>query len=516
VETFRYGGSHDGPHDIYSEPDIPAPAGLVLAPFRGVRYAPERVSGLAEVTSPPYDVVGADALVRLRDGDPHNVVRLTLPADQAGPSDSPNPGGPLDPGDTGGPADTRGPVGAGGRDRRERYREAGRTLRRWIAEGVLVPDQLASLYVYEDRAGGCAPGQEDHLQRGLIGALALSPPQSGVVLPHEDVVPAVVADRYQLMEATEANLEPIFLLYQGGGPASDLIDEVAARGKPVIEAETDDGMTHRLWAVTERSRVAAVAADLAGRHAMIADGHHRYAAYLNLQARRHAEGRGHGPWDYGLALLVDSAVYPPQISPIHRVIPSLAPAIALERARAAFTVRPLPPGTGLQAALHALGDAGGLGGAAGRSRAGGGGADGGNGAREQPPAGGGGRKTAFLVAGESRFYLLTDPDPAQLAAAAPAGRSERWRRLDTSVLHELLIRTVWQIDDDWPAVQVVHDDPVAAVRAAGPEGTAVLCNPLPAGDVLAVASGGEQVPRKSTSFGPKPRAGLVIRSFAYG
>jgi uncharacterized protein (DUF1015 family) len=462
----------------------------VLAPFRGVRYAPERVSGLAEVTSPPYDVVGTDALVRLRDGDPHNVVRLTLPSDSGG---------------CGGHAD------GGGRDSGERYRGAGRTLRRWIAEGVLVPDQLASLYVYEDRADGCAPGQEDHLQRGLIGALALSPPQTGVVLPHEDVVPAVVADRYQLMEATGANLEPIFLLYEGGGTASDLVDEVASCEEPVIEAETDDGVTHRLWTVTERSVVAAVAADLARRHAMIADGHHRYAAYLDLQARRHAEGLGHGPWDYGMALLVDSAVYPPHISPIHRVIPGLAPAIAIERAREAFTVRPLPPGTSMPAALRVLRDAGGIGDARCHN-----GARDHNGASGQHVAGGGGGTTAFLLAGEGRFYLLTDPDPARLAAAAPTGRSERWRRLDTSVLHELLIRALWRIDDDWPAVQVVHDDPVTAVQAAGPEGTAVLCNPLPVADVLAVAAGGEQVPRKSTSFGPKPRTGLVIRSFAYG
>jgi uncharacterized protein (DUF1015 family) len=484
VETFPYGGSHDGPHEEHQGPGIPAPAGLVLAPFRGVRYAPERVSGLAEVTSPPYDVVGTDALVRLRDGDPHNVVRLTLPADPGGPDGRGGPGAP---------------EGGRGCGNRERYRDAGRTLRRWIAEGVLVPDRSESLYVYEDRAdgrrgvpggrppglAGTEPGQEDHLQRGLIGALALSPPQAGIVLPHEDVNAVVVADRYHLMEATEANLEPIFLLYEGGGAASALVDEVASNQKPVIEAETDDGVTHRLWAVDDRSRVAAVAADLSSRRAMIADGHHRYAAYLDLQARRHAEGLGHGPWDYGMALLVDSVVYPPHIGPIHRVIPGLSPATAIERARAAFTVRPLPPGTGVAAALRILRDAG------------------------------AGRRTAFLLAGQDRFHLLTDPDPAQLAAAAPVGRSERWRWLDTSVLHELLIRAIWRIRDDGTSVQV-HHDPVVAVEEAGPEGTAILCNPLPVADVLAVAAGGEQVPRKSTSFGPKPRTGLVIRSFAYG
>ena len=44
-------------------------------------------------------------------------------------------------------------------------------------------------------------------------------------------------------------------------------------------------------------------------------------------------------------------------------------------------------------------------------------------------------------------------------------------------------------------------------------GTAVLCNPVSAVDVRAVAENGERVPRKSTSFGPKPRTGLILRTF---
>ncbi len=59
---------------------------------------------------------------------------------------------------------------------------------------------------------------------------------------------------------------------------------------------------------------------------------------------------------------------------------------------------------------------------------------------------------------------------------------------------------------------MVHDDPSAAIdRARRSGGTAVVLNPLKVEDVLAVAGEGERVPRKSTSFGPKPRTGLVLR-----
>ena len=479
---------------------IPEPAGLVLAPFRGVRYAPDRVSGLAEVTSPPYDVLGAAAAERLRRGDPHNVVRLTLPTDGTGQGDS-RP--------------------------HDRYGVAGRTLRTWIADGVLAPDPNAGLYVYEEQAHdapGSRPGAWAGLQRGLIGAIALTAAAAGIVLPHEGVTPVVVAHRRKLMEATQANLEPIFLLYQGGGAASQLVDEVAQTQPPTIEALTD-GVAHRLWAVTDPARVAAAAADLGCRQAVIADGHHRYAAYLELQAQRHAAGMGAGPWDHGLVLLVDSNAYPPRIDPIHRVVADLPPATAAELAESAFTVRTLPGGTDLGTALRVLRDAGHAREISLDRSAPGGSAPGESPPGESPPGGtaqngtslGASRnRTAFLLAGDGAFRLLTDPDPVKLAAAAPAGRSARWLRLDTSVLHELLLGEIWRIRGDQSSVRMVHHDAAAAIDAATPGGTAVICNPPQVTDVLALAASGEQMPRKSTSFGPKPRTGLVIRSFAYG
>jgi len=506
---------------------IPEPAGLVLAPFRGVRYAPDRVSGLAEVTSPPYDVLGAAAAERLRRGDPHNVVRLTLPTDGTGQGDS-RP--------------------------HDRYGVAGRTLRTWIADGVLAPDPNAGLYVYEEQAHdapGSRPGAWAGLQRGLIGAIALTAAAAGIVLPHEGVTPVVVAHRRKLMEATQANLEPIFLLYQGGGAASQLVDEVAQTQPPTIEALTD-GVAHRLWAVTDPARVAAAAADLGCRQAVIADGHHRYAAYLELQAQRHAAGMGAGPWDHGLVLLVDSNAYPPRIDPIHRVVADLPPATAAELAESAFTVRTLPGGTDLGTALRVLRDAGHAreisldrsapgGSAPGESPPGesppgesppgesapGESAPGESPPGESPPGGtaqngtslGASRnRTAFLLAGDGAFRLLTDPDPVKLAAAAPAapaGRSAPRLRFDTSVLHELLLGEIWQIRGDQSMVHH-HDHHDAAIDAATPGGTVVICNPPQVTDVLALAASGEQMPRKSTSFGPKPRTGLVIRSFAYG
>lgn len=438
----------------------PASSGLVLAPFRGVRYDPERVSGLAQVTSPPYDVIGSENEDQLLAADPHNVVRIIRPQHQPGQS---------------------GRAGAG----------AEADLRAWLAGAILVPDRQPALYVYEQltASSGGTPG---HLQRGLIGAVALAPREAGIILPHEAVAPGPVAGRLALMTATQANLEPIFLLFDGAaGPAAapgaaTRILAAAADGRPPLaQAVTADGIRHRLWAITEDTELAAIAADLRDRTALIADGHHRYAAYLELQALRRAAGDGAGPWDFGLALLVDSATYPPAVGAIHRVVPGLALDGAARQAAAAFTVCELPGGTAdLPAALAELD-------AAGR------------------------RGVAFLLAGDGRAVLLTDPDPARVAAAMPGQPAEPWRHLPAAVLQELLMRRIWQVSDDEATVRAIHD-PAAAVRAAqaSPGSVAVLAAPMSAADVYEVAAQGAIVPRKSTSFGPKPRTGLVFRLFA--
>jgi uncharacterized protein (DUF1015 family) len=450
----------------------PSASGLVLAPFRGVRYAEDRVSGLAEVTSPPYDVIASENEDQLLASDPHNIVRIIRPHQ---------------------------PGGAAG----SAWDDAAADLRQWLDEAILVPDAGPALYVYEQLTPEVA-GRPGQLQRGLIGAVRLAPRDTGVIAPHEAVAPGPVRGRLRLMEATQANLEPIFLLYDGGngrrgsetGPgqtrphgsaATRIVTEVAQERAPLAQARTPDGIRHRLWAVTDPAELAQIAADLAPRTALIADGHHRYAAYLELQERRRAAGAGGGPWDFGLALLVDSAAYPPQVGAIHRVIPGLDPQRAARRAARAFRVRELTGGTAdLPAALARL-----------------------------AMAGRGG--VAFLVTGGGRAYLLTDPDPAQLAAAIPAEPTALWRRLPAAVLRELLMGRIWEAADDERTVRAVHD-PVVAVRAAdeAPDTTAVLCAPMSAADVYAVAALGQIVPRKSTSFGPKPRTGLVLRTFAEG
>jgi uncharacterized protein (DUF1015 family) len=326
--------------------------------------------------------------------------------------------------------------------------------------GTLRVDARPALYVYEQRVGGI-------VQRGLVGALALRDPAERIVLPHEDVMPWPVDDRLALLRATCANLEPILLVHRGGEATAAVVDHATARA-PIAAAHAH-GDSHHVWRVDDPRDLAAVAADLAGRTVLIADGHHRYAAYRRYQQERHSAGDGPGPWDYGLALLVDASRHPPQLRAIHRVVAGLSVARAVESSARLFRAREVTLTAG----------------------------------RVPRP-----RPGHFVVTDGATAYELTAADADAVARLVPGDRLPEWRRLDAAVLHHALLDAAWRTPER--AISYEHSA-AAALAAARPDRLAVLMAPVTVDVVNALAEQGERMPRKSTSFGPKPRSGLLMR-----
>ena len=440
--------------------------GLSLAPLRALRFTADDAR-LGTLLCPPYDVIDDVARSTLLAASPDNAVGVVLPrADAAG---------------------------------HDPYRDAAEQLDRWLAAGVVAVDEDPAIYVYEMRTPA-QPDQPASTTRGLVGAVELRDPADGVILPHENTMAGPVADRLALMDATDANLEPIYLVYDGGGAASEVVASVentdeggsayASRhrsdpsGSPELlsTATTPDGITHRLWAVTDAATLSAIAEDLAGRRALIADGHHRYATYRQLADKRTAE-RGPGPWSRGLALLVDSSAYGPQVHPIHRVVAGLGFEEAVDQARAVFTVELI--GT-LDEALRQLED---------RSDA-------------------DSADFAVVITDGIATALVTRPDPGALQAARGEDEPTALMDLDVSVLHRVLIQRTWNLIDDEFHVGYAHDVTEALQKATAGAGIAVLCRATPVDAVSAVAAAGARMPRKSTFFTPKPASGLVMRRFA--
>ena len=194
-----------------------------LKPFRALRYDVEKAGPLERLVAPPYDVIGPEERAALLARSQYNVVHLTLPDSEE---------------------------------------EAARTYGDWRQAGILVAEEPGFWALSQDYVG---PDGIGRTRTGLVGSLRVEPYEAGMVLPHERTHREIKEGRLRLLRAVRAQLEPIFLLYEGDAPF-----EPPAR-RPDVEVEGT-----RLWRLADDG----VGEIFADRRLLIADGHHRYETAL--------------------------------------------------------------------------------------------------------------------------------------------------------------------------------------------------------------------------------------------
>lgn len=386
-----------------------------VEPFRALRASGDHSARLA----PPYDVIDAAQRSRLQAASDHNVVHLTLPEGGA----------------------------------RKKYTVAESLLRAWTEDGSLALDAHPSFTVYEQTG--------KRSLRGVFAAVGLAEAADGGVLPHERTYDTIVQDRYDLLEATQCNLEPVFLLAYGAPGLDDLLTAARA-GAPDLEASLADAQ-HRAWAADDADLVDALRASLEQATLVIADGHHRWRT-AQRYAQAHpgvATARSH------LAFIADASAGGVEVLPIHRSLPGATVAEISAAVEGYADVAAVDAAT--PEALGAL-------------------------VAER-------RENArvFGLWGSGAAHVLSMRDGAPLVGSA----SEAWRDLDVAVLHDRILA-------GFGVTSFAHD-PDAAVAASGADGVAILMAPPPIGAVRSIAEAGEAMPQKSTLFVPKPASGIVLR-----
>lgn len=229
----------------------------VVKPFHAVRYDEEKAGPLAALVAPPYDVMTPEEREEYRARSPHNVVHLTLP---------------------------------------DAEDDAGRLWREWRDSGLLVREDAPS--VWELEQGYVGPDGVARVRRGIVASLRVEPYESGAIVPHERTHRGPKEGRLHLLRAVRAQLEPIFLLYEGPPP-------VSASGPP--ELEVGEARLRRVAPVDLESF-------FADTQLLIADGHHRYETAL---AFHEEEGTEESSWL--MAVLVSTSDPGLTIFPTHRV-----------------------------------------------------------------------------------------------------------------------------------------------------------------------------------------------------
>ena len=420
-----------------------------IRPFAALRYNPALVDDLSRVIAPPYDVIDPQEQEQLYAASPHNIVRLTL--------------GKASSGDT--PSDNR-------------YTRAQRDFAAWCREGILRPDPATALYLVEHTF------DEEDVVRSRLGFLALldlTGPVERLVYRHEATLAAPNADRTKLLEAVPANLEPIFCVYPDpDGTIQAFLRQLTTDSAPVARA-TIHGEHVRVWMLTDRTMIEAVARALAPAAVLIADGHHRFEVACAHRAR------------YGALMSYFVSMEEPalRVRPIHRIVQQPA-APEGGSLRSLCVLEPAPDLPFLLEWLHEL---------------------------EAQPGGPQRAESRFgYYDGRGLYRVRISPEPFArwlMAPTVPLALAT----LDVSVLHGLLLPGLAPPAATGGAngVEVRYTADASEALAAVDRGegcTAWLLRGIPLDQVYALAAQGLVLPTKSTYFYPKVPSGLTIHPLA--
>ncbi|HEX5495710.1 MAG TPA: DUF1015 family protein [Mycobacteriales bacterium] len=337
------------------------------------------------------------------------------------------------------------------------------------------------LFAYQMREAG------GHTVRALVGLVrstefSSSPDEPGRIIRNEEVFPAKIEERRRHIEALGYLISPVLLLPGRATPDApnaqdaydDLLNELfdALPAAPLV-ADTDErGVTHSLWPVdgVTDGTAGRIGRVLDGTSFLVADGNHRSLATQLAGS----------PW----CLVVVASAGGLRIEPYHRLlrVPDLDADAVPDRLAAVGIdlTRVTEPG-------------------------------------DDPAAGGN-----HLYLGDGVWYQMDWPAlvSAATATATAAAGADVAGALPHSIVERHVFGAALHLDPSAGAIDYVggwdRRGYLVGEVDAGRATAALLLRPVTIGEFTAVNAARQQMPRKSTWFMPKARAGLVLARTAAG
>lgn len=425
--------------------------------FKGITYNTQKIKNLADVMTPPYDVISPDMQTAFYDKSPYNFVRVDFNRTEG----------------------------------LAKYKEAGEFFKTWLAEQVLVQDQKEAIYFHHHTFK--LPDGSSVTRKGFFAVRRIEDFSEGGIKPHEKTLEGPKADRLNLTREVVSNLSPVFSLYSDPEKRIDHLVETLKKQAPAYSYTSNEGELHQVWKETDPTVIRLVSDWLQQKPVFIADGHHRYETALNYRnERRKAAPPSDQLEAFNYVLMYFSNMDDEGliILPIHRALHSIqnfSLTALLDKLSGTFTVEKV-------GALS-------------------------NSELTDRLAKAGGEAHAFLLVTKDPSETSLISLKRNLWQSHPLAKTvpDSLAGLDVTVLHRLVFEDILGISQQAQADQtniIYWKDTQKAINETrkGACDVTFLLNATRIGDMKQVAMAGEKMPQKSTYFYPKVPSGLVIYS----
>lgn len=435
-----------------------------VKPFKGITYNFEKLAPTKELFAPPYDVISPEYQDTLYERSPYNVVRLIL----------------------GKTADTD-------NDSNNRYTRAAEAFDQWLQEGVLLQSDVPKMYFYVQKYKD-AKGV-DVVRKGFIATCYLEDFESGQILPHEETMGGPKQDRLALMEAVQANLSQIFVVYSDPEKLVDTTLQEASPEKPSVDIVDDDGVQHIFYEVTDEEALSKVTAYMSKQNLLIADGHHRYETALNYRNLRRSQNNGdtseEKPYNSMMIYFANFDDEGLRVYPTHRALkPGIEYSLVslLEHLEKYFTIKKVPF-ENFEECFPAMEKIDPL----------------------DVPIGLVSRKNNSIL-----YILLPDKEAVSKELSA-MNVGPDLAMFDATILHRLILEKIMGLDTielkKQSNIEFVRDEQALSDKFNKDEASLVFLLSPPEVDVVKkICLSGSRMPQKSTYFYPKVLSGLVLNS----
>lgn len=363
-----------------------------------------------------------------------------------------------------------------------KYTRSAALLNEWLKKEILIRDRRPSVYIYAQQYSHKGKART---RLGFIALMKIEDPKKNGVLPHEHTLQKPREDRLRLMRAARANLSPIFSVFEERGGEISKILKVAIKAEKPLFAQEAEGVRHRLWRLSDVDSINKMRHHMRDKKVFIADGHHRYEVARGYRDEMKNTKEFKNTMNYVMmyfsSLSEKGAL---TVLSTHRAVNNIErfdEKKVREKLESYFRItRP--------ASIEEM-----------------------VGSVEKAR----GKRRAFgMYTGKKGIFLLTLKDGYSSEKLIRSKKSQRLKKLDVTILHDLIIEEILGIKNSKNSIKYVRDEKDAALLVErGGYQAAFFLKPTTVSDMKAVAEKGEMMPQKSTYFYPKLLTGLVINKF---